>query len=54
MLRDQLSALELVHPTEDCPHDNLQVGLGSLMVAAKFFDDIYYDNAYYAKVCALA
>ena len=20
------------------------------MVAAKFFDDIYYDNAYYAKV----
>ena len=54
MLRDQLSALELVHPTEDCPHDNLQVGLGSVMVAAKFFDDIYYDNAYYAKVCALA
>ena len=23
----------------------------SVMVAAKFFDDIYYDNAYYAKVC---
>jgi len=22
----------------------------SVMVAAKFFDDIYYDNAYYAKV----
>ena len=26
----------------------------SVMVAAKFFDDIYYDNAYYAKVGLLS
>lgn len=25
--------------------------LYSVMLAAKFFDDLYYNNAYYAKVC---